>query len=122
MKKVFLSAALALAVAGSWAFYPKAPADSSGCMMVIGTGRTSGLASYTAAVTVVQPDGELQTQEVDTKILNRKNAVAGFVDLHKAELLKVNQLATQGWRVISVTQSNSFQGAINETTYLLERR
>ena len=122
MKKVFLSAALALAVAGSWAFYPKAPADTTGYMMVIGTGRTSGLASYTAAVTVVQSDGEQQTQEVDTKILNRKNAVTGFVDLHKAELTKVNQLAAQGWRVISVTQGNSFQGVINETTYLLEKR
>ncbi len=35
MKKVFLSAALALAVAGSWAFYPKAPAEPGGYMMLV---------------------------------------------------------------------------------------
>ena len=121
MKKVFLSAALALAVAGSWAFYPKA-AESGGYMMVIGNGRPSGLASYSASITVVQPNGERQTEEVDTESFSRRNLTVGFVDLHKAELLQVNKLAAQGWRVISVTQSSSVQGIINETNYLLEKR
>lgn len=121
MKKLFLSVALALAVAGSWAFYPKAPADS-GYMMVIGNAHPSGLVSYTATITVVQPNGEQQTQEVDTKSSSRKSIINGFLDLHKAELLKVNQLAAQGWQIVSVTQSNSFQGTFNATNYLLEKR
>ena len=57
MKKVFLSTGLALAVAGSWAFYPKA-GEPSGYMMVIGSGRTSGFASSMGSLTVIQPNGE----------------------------------------------------------------
>ncbi|GAA4368352.1 hypothetical protein GCM10023185_41040 [Hymenobacter saemangeumensis] len=121
MKKALSFAALLLAAAGSWAFYPK-PAEPSGYMMVIGSGRTSGLASYTASITVVQPTGEEQAREIDTKSLTRKNVMSGFVDLHKAELAQLNQLSAQGWRVVAVTQSNSFQGALNETTYLLEKK
>ena len=121
MKKVFFSAALALAVAASWAFHPKA-ADPGGYMMVIGSGFSSGFNSYSATITVVQPNGERQTEGVDTRLFSRKDRSGGFVDLHKAELLQVNQLAAQGWRVISVTQSNSIQGNINETNYLLEKR
>lgn len=49
-----------------------------------------------------------------------------FDDLHRAELLKLNQLRREGWRVISTSSmpiSTSSEGNIlyTETTYVLEK-
>jgi hypothetical protein len=43
------------------------------------------------------------------------------VALHGAELLTINRLRAQGWRVVSMTQSTVGVGATTETVYLLER-
>jgi hypothetical protein len=43
------------------------------------------------------------------------------VEMHRAELLKINALVTQGWRVAHVTQSTVGVGATTETVYLLEK-
>ncbi|HEX8507255.1 MAG TPA: hypothetical protein VF630_17965 [Hymenobacter sp.] len=118
MKKVILSVALALAVAGSWAFYPKAPAAPSGYMMVISRieyGSKSGL------LTTVFPDGQSQTATI---AFSEKKT--GLEDLNKAEVLKLNQLHQAGWRVISaspVVEARVTGGMSNasQTTYLLEK-
>jgi hypothetical protein len=69
MKKVLLSAALGLAAAGSWAFYPKA-ADQLGYMMVIGRFSGSGFAQP-GELLVVSPDGQVAAQPFATKNIRR---------------------------------------------------
>ena len=59
MKKMFLSAALALAVAGSWAFYPKA-AEPTGYMMVI-----SSCAYKDSGLITITPDGKSETVAIE---------------------------------------------------------
>ncbi|QIX60979.1 hypothetical protein FY528_10260 [Hymenobacter lutimineralis] len=120
MKKRFLAAALLLSATVSWAFYPK-PAASTGYMMVTGVGRTAGLGSFNASLTVTSESGEQTTEALDSKMVSPKNVAEGFLALHQLELRKLNQLAAEGWSVIGVTQNNSYQGVINETTYLLRK-
>lgn len=121
MKKVFLSAALALAVAGSWAFYPKAPADATGYMMVIS--RFSGGAfNAKNSLSVIAPDGQIQTLEVDAKTGTVNKVAGSFDQMHLAELKKINELQQIGWRVVNSTQNSVGNGAITETIYLLEKR
>jgi hypothetical protein len=114
MKKLVLFATLGLAAAGSWAFYPKAAAPRAGYLMVIGSGRP-GTTSTAPEIVVIQPDGTRQVQRLP------EIKIAAAVDMHRAELLKVNSLVAQGWRVAHVTQSTVGVGATTETMYLLER-
>ena len=123
MKKLLFFCGIGLAAAGSWAFYPKAtsPAAPSGYLMVIGSGRP-GTQSTAPEIVVIQPDGTRQVQRLpDIKIGTERNSTAAAVDMHRAELLKVNALVAQGWRVAHVTQSTVGEGATTETMYLLER-
>jgi hypothetical protein len=123
MKKLLLALGVWLAAAGSWAFYPKAPAaaPSGGYLMVIGSGRP-GTQSTAPEIVVIQPDGTRQVQRLpEIKIGTERNSTAAAVDMHRAELLKVNSLVAQGWRVAHVTQSTVGVGATTETMYLLER-
>lgn len=121
MKKLVLFAALGLTAAGSWAFYPNAAAPG-GYLMVIGSGRP-GPSSDVPEVTVIQPNGDAQVQQLTTiKVGTERNTTAAAVALHRAELLKVNSLVAQGWRVAHVTQSTVGVGATTETVYMLERR
>ena len=118
MKKVFLPAALALAVAGSWAFYPKAAAEPAGYMMVVSS---IPLAGGNITLTTFTSDGQRVENLVPlTKLRYR------FADLHTAEVLKLNKLRREGWRVISTSSipiSTSSEGSISstETTYVLEK-
>lgn len=123
MKKLLFFFGVSLAAVGSWAFYPKAPAVAapSGYLMVIGSGRP-GTQSTAPEIVVMQPDGTRQVQRLpDIKIGTERNSTAAAVDMHRAELLKVNALVAQGWRVAHVTQSTVGVGATTETMYLLER-
>jgi hypothetical protein len=123
MKKLLFFCGIGLAAASSWAFYPKAasPAAPSGYLMVIGSGRP-GTQSTAPEIVVIQPDGTRQVQRLpDIKIGTERNSTAAAVDMHRAELLKVNALVAQGWRVAHVTQSTVGVGATTETMYLLER-
>jgi len=121
MKKLVLFAVLGLAAAGSWAFYPSSAAPE-GYLMVVGSGRP-GPKSDVPEITVIQPNGESQVQRLtNIKVGTERNTTAAAVELHRAELLKINSLAAQGWRVTNVTQSTVGVGATTETVYMLERR
>ncbi|MBF9223967.1 hypothetical protein [Hymenobacter ruricola] len=119
MKKVFLSTALALAVAGSWAFYPKAPAEPSGYMMVIGSATFAGFTSK-AEVTVVDAAGKSTVVDVDARNTSAKQITQSMNKLHMAELQKINELKQQGWVVIQATPQ-AIEGMMT-TAYLLEKR
>lgn len=121
MKKVFLSAALVLAVAGSWAFYPKTLADATGYMMVISR-FTGGGFSAKNTLSIIAPDGQIQMQEADAKTGTLNKVAGSFDQMHVTELKKLNELQQQGWRVAHVTQNSVGNGAITESIYLLEKR
>jgi hypothetical protein len=115
MKKVFLSAALALAVAGSWAFYPKATAESGGYMML-----TAYSFDGRGTIVTTAPDGKVsivQIKEADAPLARAKT------------LLKLNELRRDGWQVVQMTDPNSpqtsngsyYDNSFNEK-YLLEKR
>lgn len=119
MKKVFLSLALVLAVVSAWAFYPKAP-QTSGFMMVISRFSGAGFSSK-GTVIVIPPDGQAQTQEVETKT-GSLNKVSGSLDqLSIAELKTLNELRATGWRLKTSTPVVLGSGAITETVYILEK-
>lgn len=121
MKKLLLLAGLGLITAGSWAFYPNSAAPS-GYLMVVGSGRP-GANSYVPEITTIQPNGQEQVQRLtNIKIGTERNSTAAAVALHKAELLRINELNAQGWQVVSIAQSTVGVGATTETVYLLERR
>jgi len=122
MKKAFLSAALALAVAGSWAFYPNDAPAPTGYLMVVGSGRP-GNKSYVPEVITIQPDGKQQVQRLTSvKVGTDRTSTDVAVALHHAEVLQVNALAAKGWRLVSVAQSTVGVGATTETVYMMERR
>ena len=105
MKKVFLSAALALAVAGSWAFYPK-QASQSAYMQLLAT-YTNGKAEL-----VLVPSEGVAT-ETSVKEANASLARTKLVS-------KLNELRKDGWRVVQMASSFSSNRAFEET-YLLEK-
>ncbi|MFD1470018.1 hypothetical protein ACFQ48_17450 [Hymenobacter caeli] len=106
MKKLFLSATLLLVAAGTWAFYPKA-AEPGGYMMVIGR------ESHGYSIITISPSGETSIQPV-----TKTKQDAEFA-LRKAEILKVNDLKQNGWKVINTT-THSVPGYFEEV-YLLEK-
>ena len=121
MKKLLIIASLGLAAISSWAFYPSST-TAGGYLLVVGSGRP-GTNSDVPEITVIQPNGELQVQRLpNVKIGTERNSTAAAVELHRAELLKVNSLVAQGWHVAHVTQSTVGVGATTETVYMLERR
>ena len=120
MKKLLLLGTLGLAAAGSWAFYPHAAAPS-GYLLVVGSGRPDTKSSV-PEITVIQPDGQRRVQRLsDIKVGTERSNTSAATDIHRAELLTINGLVAQGWRVAHVTQSTVGAGAVTETVYLLER-
>jgi len=121
MKKTLFAFALGLAAVSSWAFYPKAAAPA-GYLTVIGSGRP-GTNSAIPELTTIQPDGKREVQRLThVKVSSERGSTAAAVELHQAELLKINSLYAQGWRVVSIAQSTVGVGATTETIYLLEKK
>ena len=121
MKKVFLSAALAIAVAGSWAFYPKSP-PADGYMMVVSS--ISGGFNAQAFITVVSPDGTRQETEVDFRKGSGKKLASNTTDVHVAALAAINTLARQGWHVVSTAPGGLVGGGstiTSQVVYVLEK-
>lgn len=119
MKKTFLSAALALAVAGSWAFYPKA-AEPGGYMVVSLRISDSGRST----LVTIAPDG----QETSQPLNQRRPAQS----IQSQALVRLNELRSQGWTVMHMTSTGNYVQDINHPlispsqtlteTYLLERK
>lgn len=122
MKKVSFFLALALAATGSWSFYPNTTAAQGGYLMLIGSGRP-GSESSVPELTTIQPDGQRQVQRLPAvKSSSERSSTDAAVELHRAELLKLNTLYAQGWRLVSTAQSTVGMGATTETIYLLEKK
>ena len=121
MKKVFLSAALALVAAGSWAFYPKAD-EPEGYMMVVSNTRR-GL-NGGATIIVINADGSQTETEVPYKeVMNFKKLNENVIEVHKATLLTLNRYTRNGWHIVSAVP-NEFSGGnpdINQILYVLEK-
>ena len=123
MKKAFLSAALVLAVASSWAFYPKAD-EPTGCMMIISNPSNNGLSSG-VTITTVAPDGTQSEQTTKIKSTLFTNRSADAIEAHKLELAVLNGYIRNGWHILSVTPATLVdRGTTSEyqTVYLLEKR
>lgn len=121
MSKNLVLLVLALISLGSWAFYPS-PDASKGYLMLIGSGRP-GASSGALELTTVWPDGRKEVQALPAiKIGTDRFSTSAAVELHQAELLKLNSLYNQQWRLVSVAQSTVGVGATTETIYLLEKR
>ena len=125
MKKMFLPAALALAVASSWAFYPKAPVEPSGYMMVISSVAAGSVFSgITATITTVAPDGSEKQQPVEFKRSSAKKVAESLQDVQVASLAKVNEYVRNGWHLVNSTPSAlTSQGntIVYQNVYLLEK-
>ncbi|MBF9236666.1 hypothetical protein I2I05_04585 [Hymenobacter sp. BT683] len=120
MKKLLIGTSLALATAASWAFYPKEAAPA-GYLAVIGSGRPG--ASHSPEITTIYPDGRRQVMKLTGLTpSSERSSTAIAVELHHAEMVKINKLYAQGWRIVSITQSTVGVGAITETVYLMEKR
>lgn len=122
MKKTSFFLVLALAATGSWSFYPNTTAAQGGYLMLIGSGRP-GSESSVPELTTIQPDGQRQVQRLPAvKSSSERSSTDAAVELHRAELLKLNALYAQGWRLVSTAQSTVGMGATTETIYLLEKK
>ena len=102
MKKVFLSTALALAVAGSWAFHSKT-AEPSGNMMVI-SNVSIGFDAQATIITV-GPDGSQKEKSIDFSKGSAKKVAANMTAVHKATLAIINEYTRNGWHSVSVAPS-----------------
>jgi hypothetical protein len=124
MKKVFLSAALALAVAVSWAFYPKAAAQPAR-MMVVGSFAINGYGADIGLATISET-GEQKNEEVPFKgkSISREGATAALLQLRAAELSKVQVLSREGWVLTHITPASAtgVNLGLSQTVYLLEKQ
>lgn len=115
MKKIFVLAAVSLAAAGSWAFYPKAT-EPGGYMMVI----SSDIPNY--SITTISPTVETVNQVIDSKVYSTvSKKVAANQELHKAEIRKINELKQTGWKIISASNHPNHFLASGDYVYLLEK-
>ena len=122
MKKVFLSAALALAVAGSWAFYPKA-AEQGGNMMVI-SNVSLGFDAQASIITV-GPDGSQKEKAIEFSKGSAKRVAANMTEVHRAALAVINEQARNGWHLVSIAPSglaNAGNTFFSQNVYVLEKR
>ena len=88
--------------------------------MLIGSGRPG---TESSVPTTIQPDGQRQEQRLPAvKSSSERSSTDVAVGLHRAELLRLNALYAQGWRLVSAAQSMVGTGATTETIYLLERK
>jgi len=121
MKKALFSATLALAVACSWAFYPK-PAGQPARMMVVGSFTINGFGA-TATLTTISPTGEMTDEEINAKLGSKKATTDVMLRIHAAELAKVQALSQEGWKLTHVTPTSAgyAQLGMSQTVYLLEK-
>ncbi len=122
MKKVFLAAALALAVAGSWAFYPKAVTTTK-TMMIVGTYPTpSWRHSY---LTIITPEGIETTTELDVSKADEGKLLDQVRRIHTiikgATLTAVNKYQQDGWELAGVEAEHIGEG-YNNLVYVLEKK
>jgi hypothetical protein len=120
MKKISLAVTLLLVVVGSWAFYPKAPAEP-GYMQLSVRVSYSGKPSLVA----IAPDGEETSYTLDSKSKPTRS-------LQSQALVKLNELRSQGWTVVQMTSNENYVLDANHPllspdrafreTYLLEKR
>ena len=98
MKKIFVLAAVSLAAAGSWAFYPKATGPG-GYMIIIGRINTN------YSLITISPTGETTTQVIDDSYhgnsLDKQNKA--YLQLKQAEIQKINELKMAGWKITSMS-------------------
>ncbi|GAC1382525.1 MAG: hypothetical protein NVS3B25_34360 [Hymenobacter sp.] len=113
MKKAFLFAALLLAAAGSWAFYPNE--NHPGPYIQLDAYSADGRGT----IVTTGPDGRVgvtQVKEMDAPLARAKT------------LLKLNDLRRDGWQVVQMTEhnisstANSYYSDSFNETYLLEKR
>jgi hypothetical protein len=89
-------------------------------MMVISRFAGTGFSSK-GSITTFSPDGQTQTQELETKT-GTLNKVTGSLDqLSVSELKTLNDLRAAGWHVRNATPVVLGGGNITETVYLLEK-
>lgn len=72
-------------------------------------------------LSVITPDGQVQTQEFDAKTGSTKKVAGALDQMHLNETKKLNELRQLGWRVVTSTQMSVGGGVINEMVYLLEK-
>lgn len=122
MKKTVLFAALALAAAGSWAFYPKAQ-EPGGYMMIISN--PSRGAGTGVTITTVAPDGAQQEHTTKIKSSMFTPRAVDEVEMHRVELAVLNEHSRAGWHLVNVlhtvTADKGTTGGY-QTVYLLEKR
>lgn len=120
MKQAILIALLLVVAVGSWAFYPKAAADSTYALLSLEMpydGRPSLLTTM--------PNEEETSIRLDLKAKPTRSAQAQL-------LSKLNELRSQGWTVVQMTSTENYVQNINfpliapakasKETYLLEKR
>ncbi len=137
MKKVFSATALALAILGSWAFYPKGAAPARYLMVIRELDQTDVSLQPKPALTVIEPDGSFKTEELPVIVSTfpRQSINASIVKgttadststrlrrfryarnyVYQAEVRKLNELSAQGWNLVNTTQEGF------STRYLLRK-
>ena len=137
MKKVIFSTALAMAILGSWAFYPKGAAPAQYLMVIRELDQTDLGVQPKPALTVIEPDGTFRTEELPVIAYNfpRQSINASIVKgttsdststrlrrfryarnyIYRAEVRKLNELSAQGRNLVSTTQEGV------STRYLLRK-
>jgi hypothetical protein len=119
MKRLLFLATLLVTAVGTWPFYPKA-AEPTGYLMVISRFAGTGFGCK-STISTVSPNGQIEATEVDAKAGSLNKLSTSYDQLHQSELKKLNELRQAGWRVVNSTQVSVGNGAINETTFLLEK-
>ncbi|MGI4824351.1 MAG: hypothetical protein ACRYFV_24335 [Janthinobacterium lividum] len=120
MKKLLITAALITAATSSWALYNNHTEPANGYMMVISRFTGTGF-SGKGTLSIISPDGQMQTQEIDAKVGTTNKVANSFDQLHLKEVKTLNDLHTSGWRIKTATQVSAGPVVINETVYLLEK-
>ena len=95
-----------MAVAGSWAFYPKAPAEPAAYMQLI-----ASFVNGKGILIETSPEG--QSSEVPVK-------ESSLLAARSKTIIELNRLRQAGWRVVQ-KESRAPTPAVLEETYLLER-
>ncbi|UOQ72369.1 hypothetical protein [Hymenobacter cellulosilyticus] len=118
MKKIFVTAILAVVALGSWAFYPKTAAAPEYMQLSVygGSGRP--------VLVIISPRGEVTEETLTTK-------AKGEYKYQALVLMKLNELRAQGWTVAQMQQTETRNpdpehpmlspNVVTTAVYLLER-
>lgn len=105
MKKIFLSATLALTMASSWAFSPSQPYSGTYMEVILASG------SFTTVITVITPDGKVEKTEMQGH---------NSAEARGKMIVKLNELGKNGWQVVRMNFADETGGYIREV-YFLEK-